>query len=151
MTIYDLCLLGFDEEAQTARILALTGSGTYLRVLAEDLGAALGVGGYARALSGAPASDASVWAMPWAWTSLSPERYANDWAGSAGPRSRRWPACRRGVGRQSRRVLLPTATRSYWTARVAFRVYGQERLLGIYEGQGGVARPLVIFPAEVTG
>jgi hypothetical protein len=29
-----------------------------------------------------------------------------------------------------------------------FRVYGQERLLGIYQGHEGVARPLVIFPDE---
>ena len=41
------------RTAQTARLLALTGSGTYARVLAIDIGEALGCGGYAAA----PAAD----------------------------------------------------------------------------------------------
>ena len=48
--VYDLTLVEFDEAAQTARLLALTGSGTYARVLAIDIGEALGCGGYAAGL-----------------------------------------------------------------------------------------------------
>ena len=48
--VYDLSLLEFDDEAQTARLLALVGSGTYARCLAMDIGEALGCGGYAAAL-----------------------------------------------------------------------------------------------------
>jgi tRNA pseudouridine55 synthase len=43
--VYDLTLVDFDEAAQTARFLALTGSGTYARALAIDIGEALGCGG----------------------------------------------------------------------------------------------------------
>lgn len=48
--VYDLAMTGFDEEAQTARLLAFTGSGTYARVLAEGIGEATGAGAYAAAL-----------------------------------------------------------------------------------------------------
>ncbi len=52
--VYDLSLVEFDDEAQTARLLALVGSGTYARCLAMDIGEALGCGGYAAALAAHP-------------------------------------------------------------------------------------------------
>ncbi len=58
--IYDVNLIDFDEEAQTARLLALTGSGVYMRALAEDIGRA--VGAVATPLpSDAPVSAPLLW------------------------------------------------------------------------------------------
>jgi tRNA pseudouridine55 synthase len=50
ITVYDLTLTGFDADQQRATLLVRCSKGTYIRTLAEDLGAALGVGGYAHEL-----------------------------------------------------------------------------------------------------
>jgi tRNA pseudouridine55 synthase len=144
--IYDLCLQHFDEEEQTARILALTGSGTYLRVLAQDLGLALGVGGYASALRRTRVGRFSV-GDALELDELSPERYA-----TTGPGVLTLDQALAGMPAveleavQARLAANGNELRMEQTGR--FRVYGQERLLGIYQGHEGVARPLVIFPDE---
>jgi tRNA pseudouridine55 synthase len=146
VSIYDLSLLDFDDTAQTAKILAVTGSGTYLRVLAEDLGAALGVGGYALALRRTRIGRYSV-CEALSLDDLTPERYAEPGPGV--------------LSLDQALAALPTLELDEARARLAangnelsvdhqgrFRAYGQGRLMGIYEAQAGVARPLVIFPAE---
>lgn len=144
VTVYDLTMTGFDERAQTARLVALTGSGTYVRTLVEDLGAATGAGGYAAALRririGSFSVDEAVGP-----DQLSPERYF-----TGGP----------GILSLDQALdFLPRHELDAEEARLAangndlrdapigrFRVYGPAGLLGVYEGRGDGARPLVVFP-----
>ena len=142
--VYDLSLVGFDEAAQTARLLALVGSGTYARSLAMDIGEALGCGGYAAALRRVRIGPFSVddALVP---EDLSPRRY-----GEGG----------RGVlGLDEALAFIPSRELNETDTRLAtngnelrdmpegrFRVRGGGRLLGIYQGSGDRARPLVIFP-----
>jgi tRNA pseudouridine55 synthase len=144
VVVYDLCMVDFDEQEQTARLLALTGSGTYARALAEDLGTVTGAGGYAAALRrthiGGFSAEGSL--TP---DELSPERYA---AGGPGV-----------VSVDEALAFLPRHELGVRDAGLAangnelrgapigrFRVYGAEGLLGVYEGRGDIARPLVVFP-----
>jgi tRNA pseudouridine55 synthase len=147
VTVYDLCLLDFDEVAQTARILAVTSSGTYLRVIAQDLGEALGVGGYALALRRTRIGRFSV-ADALALDELAPERYTAPGSGvlTVEQAVANLPAaCVDGAG-----ARLATNGNKIHTDRAGrFRVYADGRLVGIYEGNEGVARPLVMFAAEV--
>jgi tRNA pseudouridine55 synthase len=48
--VHELILRGFDEATQTAGLAVRCGSGTYVRALARDLGAALGCGAYCATL-----------------------------------------------------------------------------------------------------
>ncbi len=48
--ILDLTLVAFDADAQTAELDIRCSTGTYIRALARDLGEAVAVGGYCRAL-----------------------------------------------------------------------------------------------------
>ncbi len=142
--IYDLCLLDFSEDAQTARILAVTSSGTYLRVLAQDLGEALGVGAYALELRRTRVGRFGV-CEALGLEDLSPERYA-----VAGP----------GVLDLDQALAgLPAVVLDETSARLVangnklkverqgrFRAYGEGRLLGVYEGDAGIAKPLIVFP-----
>jgi len=147
VSVYDLCLVDFSEEKQTARVLALTGSGTYLRVLAEDLGEAVGAGAYASALRRTRIGRFCVdGAVP--MEEISPELYEGS---------------REGVlGVDEALQHLPSIEVSGGEARLAangnilsvdrvgrFRVYGGDRLLGIYRGEAGRAHPVVVFPTEV--
>lgn len=142
--VYDLVMTGFDEQAQTARLVAVTGKGTYLRKLAEDLGAATGVGGYAAALRRTRIGSFTV-DQALRPEELAPERYA---AGGRGV-----------LTLEEALDFLPRHELSGREARLAanggelggapigrFRVYGPEGLIGVYEGRAGGARPLVIFP-----
>ena len=142
--VYDLTMLGFDEGAQTARLLALTGSGTYVRTLAEQIGETVGAGAYAAALrrtriGGFCVEDAL------APDELGPERYTRggrsvlclDEALAFLPRQALDGAGARLAANGNRLAGLPPGR---------FAVYGEERLLGIYESSGDVARPLVVFP-----
>jgi tRNA pseudouridine55 synthase len=145
VSIYDLCLLDFDEPAQTGTILAVTGSGTYLRVLAQDLGDALGVGGFALALRRTRIGRFSV------CEALGLEELTADRYEASGP----------GVLDLDQALAgLPALELDGAAARLAangnelslrqqgrYRVYGQGRLLGVYEAKAGVARPLVVLPA----
>lgn len=147
VSIYDLCLLGFDEQAQTARVLAVTSGGTYLRVLAEDLGEALGAGGFALALRRTRIGRFSV-REALRLEELTPERYM---AGGPGV-----------LSLDQALAGLPALELDERRARLAangnvlsveeqgrFRAYGLGRLLGVYEAKEGVARPLVTITAGV--
>lgn len=144
VTVYDLALAGFDRESQQALVIALVSSGTYLRVLAADLGARLGVGGFAARLRR---------------TRIGPFAVTDAVDGDT--------LCPERLGRPGRGVLtmdeglcfLPKRTLDERRSRLAangnridvpsdgrFRACSGERLLGVFEGRGGVARPLVVFP-----
>ncbi|MBN1629299.1 MAG: tRNA pseudouridine(55) synthase TruB [Thermoleophilia bacterium] len=143
VTIYDLTMLQFDDEAQTARLLALTGSGTYVRTLAEQIGSALGVGAFAAALrrtriGGFSVDDALQ------MSDLTPETYA---VGGRGVRSL-----------DEALAFLPSHLLDAAQARLAangnplpaapygrFRVHGPEGLIGVYEAKDDMARPMVVF------
>jgi tRNA pseudouridine55 synthase len=142
--VYDLTMVGFDEEAQTARILASTGSGTYVRVLAEEIGRATGAGAYAASLRRVRIGGFSV-DDALGPEDLSPERYEQGGAGV--------------VSLDDALSFLPRLQLSDGDARLAangnelrcgpagrFRVYGGEELLGVYECRGDVARPLMVLP-----
>ncbi len=147
VAMYDVQLVAFYEEAQQARLVALTGSGAYLRVLAEDLGAATGAGGYASALRrtriGRFGVDDAL-----GLEDLGVERYAEKGGGV--------------LELGEALDLLPSLVLDPAQARLAsngnqlpvaregrFRAYDGQRLLGVFEGRGGVARPLVVFPGGV--
>jgi tRNA pseudouridine55 synthase len=142
--VYDLDLVEFDDEAQTARVLALVGSGTYARCLAMDMGAALGVGGYAAALRRTRIGPFSV-QDALGPEELSPERYE---AGGRGVLTLDEALAfipSRDLGEIDTRLATNgNELRSLPAGR--FRVHGGGRLLGIYEGDGERSRPLVIFP-----
>jgi tRNA pseudouridine55 synthase len=142
--IYDLTLLDFDEEAQTARLLALTGSGTYMRSLAEDLGEVTGAGAYAASLRRTRSGAFSV-VDALTPDELSPEKYL---AGGRGV-----------LSLDEALAFLPVYEVDDREARLAangnslqgaplgrFRAYGPAGLLGVYDGDGDLARPLIVFP-----
>jgi tRNA pseudouridine55 synthase len=146
--VYDLTMIGFDETAQTARLLALTGSGTYARTLAADIGEALGCGGYAAALRRTGVGMFSV------YDALSPIELS----------PRRYEQGGRGVLTLDEALaFIPPRELSDADARLAangnelrdapdgrYRVYDSNgRLLGVYERAGDKARPLAVFPCTV--
>lgn len=145
--VYDLTMLDFDEEAQTARLLAFTGSGTYVRTLAEQIGAAVGAGAYVSSLRRTRIGMFSV-DDALQLDELRPEAYET---GKRGVLSVDEALC-----------FLPPHQLSSAQARLAangnilpdapggrFRAYGPEGLLGVYETSGETARPLVIFARPV--
>jgi tRNA pseudouridine55 synthase len=142
--VYDLSMVEFDEEGQTARLLALTGSGTYARVLAEAVGQATGAGAHASALRRTRIGPFTV------DDALSPadlcaQRYREGGRGVLNldealdflPRHDLDPldAKRAANGNELSQAPWPR-----------FRVYGEKRLLAVYERAGDTARPLVVFP-----
>lgn len=142
--IYDLVMTGFDEQAQTAQLVALTGKGTYVRKLVEDLGSATGVGAYAAALRRTRVGGFRV-DQALRPDELAPARYA---AGGQGV-----------LTLDEALDFLPRYEVSGREASLAangnelsgapigrFRVCGPAGLVGVYEGRAGSARPLVIFP-----
>ncbi len=142
--VYDLSLLEFGEEAQTARILALTGSGTYARAIASGLGEVLGCGGYAAALRRTRVGMFSVQAA------LSPEDLSPDRYEHSGPgvltldQALAFLPAREVSAAEAVRAANGNELRDAPAGR--FRVYGHGRLLAVYEGRGETARPLVVFP-----
>jgi len=147
VVVYDLSLMGFDEAAQTARLLALVGSGTYARTLAMDIGAALGCGGYAAALRRARIGPFSV-DDALAPSDLSPARYEEAGRGVLSLDEALAFIPGRELGEMDTRLAANgNELRDMPDGR--FRVYGGGRFLGIYQGTGGRARPLVIFPGGV--
>lgn len=142
--IYDLTMIEFDEPAQTARLLALTGSGTYARVLAEEIGAATGAGAYAASLR---RTRIGPFRVEDALTSaeLSSDRRPSGGAGML--------TLDEALGFLPRHDLSPAEARPAangnqlpWAPWPRFRVYAENLLLGIYEERDGAAKPLVIFP-----
>lgn len=145
--IYDLTLTEFDEVAQIARLLALTGSGTYVRALAEDLGAATGAGGYAAALRRTRIGGFSI------EQAIKPEDLSPDRCKVGGPGVLSLDDALAFIPRHevdahdARLVANGNDLRDAPIGR--FRVYGPSGLLGIYEGRGDGARPLIVFARPV--
>ncbi len=147
--VYDLTMVEFDEEAQTARLLALVGSGTYARCLAEDIGAALGCGGYAGALRRTRIGSFSVEdaVRP---EDLSPALYAEPGRGVLSlDEALSFIPGRELQETEARLASNGNELRSLPAGR--YRVYGYGRLIGIYEGSGEGSRPLVMFPTPAQG
>ena len=144
--VYDLNLVEFDEAAQTARLLALVGSGTYARTIAMDIGTALGCGGYAAALRRTRIGTFSV-DDALGPADLSPARYEEGGRGvlSLDEALAFIPACELGEA-DTRRASNGNELGCLPAGR--FRVHGGGRLLGIYEGSDDRSRPLVIFPPQ---
>jgi tRNA pseudouridine55 synthase len=142
--VYDLSLVDFDQDAQTARLLALVGSGTYARCLAMDIGEALGCGGYAAALRRTRIGPFSVDDAVGP-DRLSPELYETPGRGvlTLDEALAFIPSYELGES-DARRAANGNELRSLPAGR--FRVHGAGRLLGIYQGTGDGSRPLVIFP-----
>ena len=145
--VYDLTMVDFDESAQTARLLALTGSGTYARVLAEDIGKTTGAGAYASALRRTRIGPFRV------EDALSPdqlsfERYIEGGPGvlSLDQALAFLPRHDSDAGEAKRVANGNELSHAPWPR---FRVYGGDRLLAVYERMGEAARPLVVFP-ELT-
>ena len=145
VVVYDLTLVGFDDDGQEAEVLALTGKGTYVRTLAEDLGAAVGTGAYAAALRrtrvGPFVVDGSLGP-----DDLGPSLYQ---AGDPAVLS-----LSEALAYLPRHDLAPAqAARArngnelYGTPAGRLRVYGPEGLLAVYDGPAGVSRPVVVFPS----
>jgi tRNA pseudouridine55 synthase len=145
--VYSLDLVDFDEAAQTARLLALVGSGTYARCLAMDIGAALGCGGYAAALRRTRIGSFSVEdaVQP---EQLSPALYEEGARGvlTLDEALSFIPGYELGE-RDARLASNGNELRTLPDGR--FRVYGCGRLLGVYQGSRESSRPLVIFPGTV--
>lgn len=144
VAVYDLTLVEFDEASQTARLLALTGTGTYARVLAEDIGEALECGGYAAALRrtriGMFSVDDAVGPDELSW-----QRYSEGGQGV--------------LTLEEALAFIPAVTLSEEEAHLAangnrlrntpsgrFRAYGAGRMLGVYESEDDGARPLLVLP-----
>jgi tRNA pseudouridine55 synthase len=142
--VYDLCMLGFDEERQTARLLALTGSGTYARTLAEDIGRAVGAGGYAAALRRTLIGSFGV-EKALRPEELSPSRYEDGGPAVLSVDEALFFLARHELsGSEARLAVNGNELRVSRQGR--FRVHGPEGLLAVYEGSGDAARPLVVFP-----
>jgi tRNA pseudouridine55 synthase len=141
--VYDLILAGFDEAAQTARLLALTGSGTYARALATDIGFALGCGGYAAALRRTRVGMFSV-DDALAPGDLSPRRYEEGGLGVLSlDRALAFMPGRELSESEARLAAHGNELRNQRAGR--FRAYGAGRLLGVYQAEGERARPLAVF------
>lgn len=145
--VYELTMTEFDENAQTARLLVLTGSGTYVRALAEDLGSATGAGGYAAALRRTRIGSFSV-EEALKPDGLSPERYAAGGRGIFGLDEALAFLPRYELGGRDAR-LAANGNELHGAPIGRFRVYGPEGLLGVYEGRSSGARPLVVFPGPL--
>ncbi len=143
--VYELTALAFDEAEQELELVALTGKGTYVRRLAEDLGTALGVGAYAARL----------------------RRQRVGWFDVADALTPDEIEAQRLLAPDDRAVLRLSQALSFLPAvevgetdarRVAnggelsdapegaFRVHGAEGMLALYEGSAGCGLPKIVFP-----
>ncbi|MBN1319772.1 MAG: tRNA pseudouridine(55) synthase TruB [Thermoleophilia bacterium] len=144
VTVYDLAMTTFDEEAQNATLVVRTGSGVYVRVLAEDIGKAIGAGGYASALRRTRIGMFSVESAV-GLDGLGPERYEEGGQGVLSLDEALGFLSRIDLdGVDALRAANGNELRGGPAGRA--RVYGNGRLLGVYEGRGDVSRPLAIFP-----
>jgi tRNA pseudouridine55 synthase len=145
--VHDLTMLEFDEGAQTARLLALTGSGTYVRALAEEVGKVTGAGGYASSLRRTRIGPFSV-EEALSLEQLSPDFYAEGGRGVLSLERAlgflpQWDLAESEARRAANGNQLPGGPMG------RARVYGAEGLLGVYERIGDVSRPLIVFPRSV--
>ena len=144
VTVHDIVMTEFNAQAQTARLVIRTGSGTYVRTLAEDLGSVVGAGAYAAALRRTHIGDFSV------QDALGPDELlpVRVVAGGRGVLSLDEALAflpRHEVGgRDARLAANGNELREAPSGR--FRVYGPDGLLGVYEGEDTNARPLIVFP-----
>lgn len=146
--IYDLTMTRFDPAEQQATLVALVGSGTYLRVLAADLGEALGSCAYAVTLR---RTRIGIFALS---DAVPGEQLAASMLTQTG----------RGLltieeallflprldvnGQSAHKAINGNELRPFPEGR--FRVHGLGSLLGVFEGRAGVGRPLIVFsPAGV--
>ncbi|MBC7294082.1 MAG: tRNA pseudouridine(55) synthase TruB [Thermoleophilia bacterium] len=143
VAIYDLTLVEFDEELQQARLIILAGKGAYMRVLADDLGLATEAGAYAASLRRTRVGPFSV------EQAVQPHEFSREGLQPGQP----------GVlSLDEALAFLPRYDLNERDARRAtngnelqgaplgrYRVYGNGCLLGVYEGRGGVARPVLVF------
>jgi tRNA pseudouridine55 synthase len=142
--IYDLTLTLFEPAKQQATIVALVGSGTYLRVLAADLGEALGSRAYAAALR---RTRIGLFAVA---DAVSGERLAAPMLLETGRGILTLEEAlsflpRLDVDEQSaRKAVNGNELRPFPAGR--FRVHGCGGLVGVFEGRAGVGRPLVVLP-----
>ncbi len=142
--VHELELTAFDEATQTGTLLTRTSKGTYVRRLAEDLGAHLGVGAYAAALRRTRIGHLSVddavtpddaasyvdssgdaWCLPLASALDFLPRYSVEAAEAA--RAANGGALEGGPGGR-------------------FLVTSPAGVLGVWEGTQASSRPLVVFP-----
>lgn len=142
--VYDIALLGFDPEGQRAVVVSLVGSGTYMRSLAADLGTALGTAAYAASLRRTRIGPFTV-VDAIATEESAPGRFEETGRGVL--------SLDEALSFIPGRVLDEHQTRLAANgnplapaADGRFRAYGGGRLLGVFEGKGGVARPLAVFP-----
>jgi len=147
VTVHDLTMTSFDVEAQRATLIVRTASGVYVRVLAEDIGEAIGAGSYASTLRRTRIGTFKV-ENALGLDELAPERYE---AGGPGVLS-----LDEALGFLSRVDLDEADARRAANGNELLgglsgraRVYGGGRMLGVYERQGDVSRPLVVFPGAV--
>jgi tRNA pseudouridine55 synthase len=115
-------------------------------VLAQDLGEAMGVGGFALALRRTRIGRFNVSeALP--LEQLTPENYLTLSPGvlSLDQALASLPALEL---EEARSRLAANGNELRVSQEGRFRTYGQGRLLGVFEAKAGVARPLVMFPAD---
>jgi len=141
--VYDLVLTGFDAGAQQAELLATVSKGTYMRTLAENLGAAVGAGAYAAALRRRRVGSFAV-EQAWSPDDLTPERLGSDAPGI-------YPLSEALAFLPAHCLPAPAAARAAHGNEVRggpeglFRAYGPDGLLGLFSGVAGLARPVVVF------
>lgn len=144
VTVHEITMTDFDDQAQRARLLVLVGSGTYVRTLAESIGSATGAGAYAAALRRTRIGDFSV-KDAIGPDELSPERLTAGGRGVLSPDQALGFLPRHELaGRDARLAASGNELRDAPIGR--FRVYGPDGLLGVYEGKAAHAKPLVVFP-----
>jgi tRNA pseudouridine55 synthase len=142
--VYDLVLTDFDAGSQRATLIATTGSGTYVRAIAEDLGRATGAGAYAAALRRRRSGDFRV------EDCLQPDELCVDryFSGGAGvytvDEALSFLPSVRLDERQAHLAANGNSISGVPSGR--FRAHGPDGLLGVYEGLGEFARPVVVFP-----
>lgn len=143
--VYDLTVVGFDDETQRMDLVALTGKGTYVRRLAEDIGEAVGAGAHAAALRRNRSGGFRV------AQALTPDRLTgaairDGISGTVLPLSEALAFLPRHdvTPEEARRVCNGSDLEG--TPDGLFAVFGPEGLLAVYESRAGRARPRVVFP-----
>lgn len=146
VTVYDLVMTDFDVGTQVGRFIALTSSGTYVRSLVEQLGEVTMAGAYASSLRRTRVGVFSVVDAVSA-ADLSPEQYAQGGRGVLSlDQALAFLPWREVNSEEERRAAngncLPGGPRG------RFRVRGRQGLMAVYQGDGSVAGPLVVFPRD---
>lgn len=142
--VYDTALVAFDPHEQTAEILFRTGKGAYIRKLADDLGAGLGVGAY---LTGLRRRLTGIFAVD---DALSPEEFSGEILLGRSPAVRPLSAALSYLpalevqGAAAARAANGNELRPSPEGRL--RVMSADGLLAFYQGEDGVGRPQIVFP-----